>query len=105
MAKLDTKNILYYLSKGDKNKSKSENQLSDKKIQQILETLANQAMKEKPPSIEELESILQNSNKSKEEQNSEIKTQEIQQEDGISSITKLLREKGYLRDKKKLVDK
>ena len=100
MAKLDTKNILYYLSKGDKNKSKSENQLSDKKIQQILETLANQAMKEKPPSIEELESILQNSNKSKEEQNSEIKTQEIQQEDGISSITKLLREKGYLRDKK-----
>jgi len=100
MAKLDTKNLLYYLSKGDKSKSKSENQLSDKKIQQILETLANQAMKEKPPSIEELESILQNSNKSKEEQKSEIKTQEIQQEDGISSITKLLREKGYLRDKK-----
>ena len=57
MAKLDIKNLLYYVSKEDESKSKSENQLSDKKIQQILETLANQAMKEKPPSIEDLEHI------------------------------------------------
>ncbi len=41
----DTKNLVYFSSKTRKGKSKTEEQLSDKKIQQILETLAKQAMK------------------------------------------------------------
>ncbi len=45
MAKLDTKNLIYFVSKKDKGKSKPESQLSDKKIQQILEILANQDIK------------------------------------------------------------
>jgi len=101
MAKLDTKNLIYFVSKKDKGKSKPESQLSDKKIQQILEILANQALKEKPPTLEELESILQNSSKPNNEQKSQIETHDVEQKDGSSSIIKLLQEKGYLRDKKK----
>ena len=101
MSQHDTKNLVYFSSKKEKGKSKSEEQLSENKIQQILETLGKQAMKEKPPTMDELDSILQNSNRPKEEQESETKTQETEQEEGSASITKLLREKGYLRDEKK----
>ncbi len=100
MSRLDTKNLVYLSSKKEKGKSKSEEQLSDNKIQKILETLGKQAMKEKPPTMDELDSILQNSNRAKEEQENETKTQETEQEEGSASITKLLREKGSLRDEK-----
>ncbi|MFB5645133.1 MAG: hypothetical protein ACE5R3_00885, partial [Nitrosopumilaceae archaeon] len=100
MSRLDTKNLVYFSSKKDKGKSKSEEQLTENKIQQILETLAKQAMKEKPPTMEELEAILQNYNNPKEEQESETKIQ-VEQEEGSASITKLLKEQGYLRDEKK----
>jgi len=100
MYQLDTKNLVYFSSKKEKGKSKSEEQLSDNKIQQILKILAKQAMKEKHPTMDELESILQNSNHPKEEQESDTKNQEIEYEDGSVSITKLLIEKGYLRDEK-----
>ena len=100
MSRLDTKNLVYFSSKKEKGKSKSEEQLSENKIQQMLETLAKQAMKEKPPTMDELDSILQNLNRPTEEQEKETKTQEIEQEEGSASITKLLREKGYLRDEK-----
>lgn len=97
----DTKNLVYFSSKKEQKKSESNEKLSENKIQQILETLAKQAMKEKHPTLEELESILQNSNKPKEEQKTETKKQEIEQEEGSASIIKLLRERGYLREDKK----
>ncbi len=100
MSLYDTKNLVYFSSKTDKGKSKTKEQLSDEKIQQILETLAKQAMKEKTPTMEELESILQNSNSPKEEQESRTKTEQMEQEEGSASITKLLKERGYLRDEK-----
>lgn len=97
----DTKNLVYFSSKKEQKKSESNEKLSENKIQQILETLAKQAMKEKHPTLEELESILQNSNKPKEEQKTETRKQEIEQEEGSASIIKLLRERGYLREDKK----
>jgi len=100
MSLYDTKNLVYFSSKTGKGKSKTKEQLSDEKIQQILETLAKQAMKEKTPTMEELESILQNSNSPKEEQEGRTKTEQMEQEEGSASITKLLKEKGYLRDEK-----
>lgn len=100
MSRLDVKNLVYFSSKQEQGKSKSEEQLSDSKIQQILKTLAKQAMKEKHPSIDELETILQNSNRPNEEQEKKTENQEIENEDGSASITKLLKEMGYLRDKK-----
>jgi len=77
--------------------------LSDKKIQQILETLAKQTIKEKKPTLEELESILQNSIKlsDDEKEDSDVETKDIDEDDGTASITKLLQEKGYLRDEKR----
>ena len=90
MAKLDTKKLIYFVSKKDKGKSKPESQLSDKKIQQILEILANQALKEKPPTLEELELILQHSSKPNNEQKTQIETHDVEQKDGSSSIIKLL---------------
>ncbi|HET6518162.1 MAG TPA: VWA domain-containing protein [Nitrosopumilaceae archaeon] len=101
MFRHDTKNLVYFLNKKEQKKSESKEKLSENKIQQILETLAKQAMKEKHPTLEELESILQNSNKPKEEQETETKKQEIEQEEGSASITKLLKEQGYLRENKK----
>ena len=97
----DTKNLVYFSSKKEQKKSESKEQLSENKIQKILETLAKQAMKEKHPTLEELESILQNSTNPKEEQEAETKKQEIEQEEGSASLTKLLKEQGYLRDDKK----
>lgn len=101
MFRHDTKNLVYFLNKKEQKKSEYKEKLSENKIQQILETLAKQAMKEKHPTLEELESILQNSNKPKEEQETETKKQEIEQEEGSASITKLLKEQGYLRENKK----
>lgn len=86
MALLDTNNFVYFVHKKDKGKPKSESQLSDKQIEQILETLANQAIKDKTPTMEELESILQNLNKPKNEQEPQIETQDIDPDEGSSII-------------------
>jgi uncharacterized protein with von Willebrand factor type A (vWA) domain len=95
-------NYVYYLNDGKKNKSKQENSLIDEKLQKILETLSKQAMKEKTPEFEELESLLQNSIKLNENDDSQTKSEHDEQfEDGEASITKLLKEKGYLREEKK----
>jgi len=95
-------NYVYYLNDVKKNKSKLENTLSDEKLQKILETLSKQAMKEKTPEFKELESLLQNSIKPNENDDSQTKSEHDEQfEDGEASITKLLKEKGYLREEKK----
>jgi len=102
MSPHNTGNYVYYLNDGKQNKSKLENTLSDEKLQKFLETLAKQAMKEKTPEFHELESLLQNSIKRNENENSQTKSEHDEQsEDGEASITKLLKEKGYLREEKK----
>jgi len=59
-------------------------------------------MKEMTPDLQELESILQNSlKKSQDEQDSKSEIEEMAQEEGGTPITKLLMEKGYLRDDKR----
>jgi len=98
---LDINNTVYFVRKNEKGKSKSQDKLLDKKIQQILETLAKQAMKEKFPTLEELESILQNSVFQSKEEESEIEIQQTGHEEASASITKFLKENGYLRDEKK----
>jgi len=95
-------NYVYYLNDVKKNKSKQKNSLIDEKLQKILETLSKQAMKEKTPEFKELESLLQNSIKPNENDDSQTKSEHDEQfEDGEASITKLLKEKGYLREEKK----
>ena len=102
MSPHNTGNYVYYLNDGKQNKSKLENTLSDEKLQKFLETLAKQAMKEKTPEFHELESLLQNSIKRNENEDPQTKSEHDEQsEDGEASITKLLKEKGYLREEKK----
>ena len=102
MSPHNTGNYVYYLSDQKKNNTKPEDSLSDQNLQKILETLSKYAMKEKTPKYEELESLLQNSIEQKE--NEEQKTESEHDdhlESGNSSLTKFLKEKGYLRDEKK----
>ena len=95
-------NLVYFASKLQKGKSESQQPFSDKKFKEILEKLATQAMKEKTPDMEELESLLQSSSKQSEENEEKKFDTEDQDEDGgSSSLTKLLQEKGYLKDEKK----
>ncbi|HXV66882.1 MAG TPA: VWA domain-containing protein [Nitrosopumilaceae archaeon] len=102
MSRPNTGNFVYYLSDGKKKNTKFENTLSDKKLGEILHTLSKYSMKEKTPEFEELESILQNSLHQNENQDNEIKMENDKNiEDGGASLTKLLKEKGYLREGKK----
>ncbi len=91
-------NLVYFASKSKKQKSENEDLISDKQLKRILQTVAQQAMREKLPDINELESILQNSIKEFEEKNHP--SEQENEDDGSASITKLLQEKGYLKDEK-----
>ncbi|MEX2060565.1 MAG: VWA domain-containing protein, partial [Nitrosopumilaceae archaeon] len=87
---------------GKKNKTELEHTISDKKLQKLLEALSKHALKEKTPEFQELESILQNSLNQNENQDHETKTEKDEHiEEGGTSLTKLLKEKGYLREGKK----
>ena len=102
MSQLKTGNYVYFVNEGKQDKKKEENSLSDEKLQKILETLSKQAMKEKHPTFEELESLLQNSIKQNENQEPQTESEHDEQsEEGDSPITKLLKEKGYLKENKK----
>jgi len=91
-------NLVYFASKSKKQKSENEDLISDKQLKRILQTVAQQAMREKLPDINELESILQNSIKEFEEKNHP--SEQENEDDGSASITKLLQERGYLKDEK-----
>ncbi len=99
MSQHDVHNLVYFANSSTKKKSEIKDSLTEEKLKEILKTVAQHAMREKSPDITELESILQNSIKDNEEKNQPA-TQESDDE-GTSSITKLLQEKGYLKDDKK----
>ena len=96
----DYNNLVYFANKTKKESSKDSNPLSDQNLEQILESLAKQAMREKPPTIEELESILNNSSDSSKDDNKENQndSQNREEDQGSASLTKLLQNEGYLRN-------
>jgi len=95
-------NFVYYLNDGTKNKTELEHTISDKKLQKLLEALSKQTLKEKTPEFHELESLLQNSLNQNKNQDSEAKTENDEHiEEGGTPLTKLLKERGYLREEKK----
>ncbi|KAF6242304.1 hypothetical protein C6988_08735 [Nitrosopumilus sp. b1] len=96
----DYNNLVYFANKTKKDSSKDSNPLSEEDFEKILESLAKQTMREKPPTIEELESILQDStgfSKGDDKEN-QSDSQNIEEEQGSASITKLLQSQGYLRN-------
>lgn len=95
-------NYVYYLNDGKKNKIELENTISDKKLQKLLKALSKHALKEKTPEFKELESLLQNSLNHNENQDPEKRTDNyVHIEEGGTPFTKLLKEKGYLREENK----
>ena len=94
-------NFVYYLNKNIRGKEKNENKFSEKQIQQILDTLYKQSIREKNPDLQELEEILRNSLSAKEQSKSNSELEDNFQEDSTISITKILEQKGYLKNKQK----
>lgn len=103
MSQLDSKNIIYFSNQESKT-AKSSNEISNETLQKILQTLSKQVLKEKTPSIQDLENILQGIIKqSEEQQNLEetAKNAEIDIHSSSEPITKYLQKQGYLKDEKK----
>ena len=96
----DTKNLVYFVNSTKKGDSKKEKSLSEEQLEKIFETLAKQAMKERTPDLGELESIIQDSMKSEQEQNQPTDSDEQDETDGSANFTKMLQDSGYLRDTK-----
>jgi uncharacterized protein with von Willebrand factor type A (vWA) domain len=78
-------------------------QMDQKSIEKILASLAQQAMREKTPNLNELEKILQES--MQESDSTETQQTETPKIDDSQSITKYLIEHGYLRDEKNWLTK
>ena len=100
-----TSNFVYSLSEQSESGNKSEPEVSNEQLSKILKTMAKQALKEKTPSVQDLEKILQGAVQG---QQSKPETDEQSQPDirgGDEPITKYLQRKGYLKDDKKWLTK
>ncbi len=103
MSQPDTRNVLYFLNQESKS-TKPSNEISNEILQKILQTLSNQILKEKTPSMQDLEHILQgvikqSANQQNLEENSEGTETDIHASG--EPITKYLQKQGYLKDEKK----
>ncbi len=96
-------NLTYIASTQNKGKEKSKTVDSENQIKQMLQVVANHAMKEKNLNFEELENILKNSLMNKDEAQRDPQSELIEndKQEGGASFTKILFEKGYLKDEKK----
>ena len=103
MLQPDTKNILYFSNQESKTTTSS-NEISNETLQKILQILAKQVLKEKTPSMQDLEHILQGVIKQHTEQQNLEENLENTETDIHGSgepITKYLQKRGYLKDEKK----
>ncbi|MGI0008117.1 MAG: VWA domain-containing protein [Nitrosopumilaceae archaeon] len=103
MLQLDTRNVLYFLNQESKT-TKPSNEISNETLQKILQTLSKQILKEKTPSIQDLEHILQGVIKQSTKQQTLEENSESAETDIHASgepITKYLKKQGYLKDEKK----
>ncbi|MDE1763874.1 MAG: VWA domain-containing protein [Thaumarchaeota archaeon] len=101
-----TTNFVYFLSE-EKNKKNSENsEISNEHMNKVLKTMAKQILKEKTPSVQDLEKILEGI---AQEEPSQSQTEEEKNELDLHGsnepITKYLQRKGYLKDEKKWLTK
>lgn len=93
------KNIIYEEFQSEESVS---NQISNDDLNQIMETLSKQAMKEKTPSFGELEQIIQDSLNAQDNLDSKQREKTKPEDFGGSGyFTKKLQEMGYLKEDKK----
>ena len=95
----------YFQSDVDKSKNSSP-EISDDKLQQALKTISTQILKEKTPSIKDLEHTLDDimSNSSEDQQKNDSQ-QETEIHGDSEPMTKYLQKLGYLKDDKKWLTK
>lgn len=100
-------NFVYYSAKNEKQDTDEKSKALDQKtLDKLLKTLASQSMREKAPTLEELQSILQgNTQEQSEDSSRESQSAENPKSDDTHSITKYLLEHGYLKDEKNWLTK
>jgi len=102
----DTTNFVYFQSENNKSKSSSSSEISDDKLKQALKTLASQVLKEKTPSMKDLESVLESMTQKASESNLENEDGQETELNGISEpLIKYLKKLGYIKDDKKWLTK
>ncbi|MEM4391275.1 MAG: VWA domain-containing protein [Candidatus Nitrosotenuis sp.] len=94
------RNLVYFASQNEKRKKHESTEPDQKTLEKILESLAGQSMKEKAPTIDELEGILQSSIKADSDAADATQSDEAPKSDDAHSITKFLLESGYLKNEK-----
>ncbi len=103
-----TTNFVYFLNKQeDSKKSNNSEKLTNERLNQILKTISKQILKEKTPSLQELESTLEKISQEQTDQSQSIqeKQDEIDIHGNTEPITKQLQKLGYLKDEKKWLTK
>src|SRR5579863_6054488 len=95
-------NFIYFLNE-KKNSKGSDSDVSNEQLSKILKTMAKQVIKEKTPSVQDLERILQGITQ---EQPSQSETDEESKNEldihgNNEPLTKYLQKKGYLKDDKR----
>ena len=100
----DTKNFVYF-SRENNNSPSPSSELSNEELKQALKIIGSQILKEKIPSVKDLEYLLENEiHKSSENQTSNTEQEETEPRDS-DYITKYLQKLGYLKDEKKCLTK
>lgn len=94
------RNLVYFASQDEKKKERQSTEPDQKTLEKILESLAGQSMREKAPTIDELEGILQSSIKTDSDAADTTPSDEAPKSDDANSITKFLLERGYLKNEK-----
>jgi uncharacterized protein with von Willebrand factor type A (vWA) domain len=104
MLQHNLKSFSYQASTEEKRQNQDSKELDQQTIEKLLQSLANQSMREKAPSFEELESILQQNIESNTDQ-THTKSDQSPKSDDTKPITKYLQEHGYLKDEKNWLTK
>jgi len=103
MLQHNTTSFVYY-SHQEGNSNKSNDDISTKDMQKILQVVAKQVLKDRTTSMQELERILQGNMQRSDEQDKQQSQQEEAQlkiENDDQPMTKYLQKMGYLKDEKK----
>jgi len=98
------KKFVYQSSTEEKQNQESKD-LDQQTIDRLLQSLANQSMREKAPSFEELESILQGESDTSNTEQTQTESDHAPKSDDTKPITKYLLEHGYLKDEKNWLTK
>jgi uncharacterized protein with von Willebrand factor type A (vWA) domain len=101
----DTANFIYFPNENNKSENLS-SEMSNEELKQALKTITAQVLKEKTPSMKDLESTLERiMRKSSENQPENEGQQETEISGSNEPITKYLQKLGYLKDDKKWLTK